>query len=112
MARGWAAAPSEKVVIDENGTVHVPAHEVPVSNLLSPAAKVYLTEHLKQVQDPKMIVQTNGIPPLLSPYLARQRELFAVNKEDTIIAGVHAYVYTPKEGVAAGSALKGGNCHE
>ena len=103
MASAWAATPSEKIVIDENGTVHVPAHEVPVSNLLSPAAKAYLTEHLKQVQDPKMTVQTNGIPPLLAPYLARQRELFAVNKEDTIIAGVHAYVYTPKEGTAAGN---------
>jgi monoterpene epsilon-lactone hydrolase len=66
MARGWAATPSDKVVIDENGTVHVPAHEVPVSNLLSPAAKAYLIEHLKQVQDPKMILQTNGIPPLLA----------------------------------------------
>jgi|HubBroStandDraft_1064217.scaffolds.fasta_scaffold02055_6 monoterpene epsilon-lactone hydrolase len=103
MARGWAATPSDKVVIDENGTVHVPAHEVPVSNLLSPAAKAYLIEHLKQVQDPKMILQTNGIPPLLAPYLARQRELFAVNKEDTSIAGVHAFVYTPKAGIAAGN---------
>jgi len=78
MASAWAATPSEKIVIDENGTVHVPAHEVPVSNLLSPAAKAYLTEHLKQVQDPKMTVQTNGIPPLLAPYLARQRELKAI----------------------------------
>jgi epsilon-lactone hydrolase len=101
MTGGWAAAPPEKIVIDENGTVHVPAHEVPVSNLLSPEAKAYLAEHLKQMQDPKMTVQVNGIPPLLAPYLARQRELFAVNREDTKIAGVHAYVYTPKEGIAA-----------
>jgi epsilon-lactone hydrolase len=101
LASGRAATAPEKIVIDENGTVHVPAHEVPVSNLLSPAAQAYLTEHLKQVQDPKMTVQANGIPPLLAPYLIRQRELFAVSKEDTSIAGVHVYVYTPNEGVAA-----------
>jgi monoterpene epsilon-lactone hydrolase len=47
-----------------------------------------------------MLVQKDGIPPLLSPYIARQRALYSVDRKDTTLAGVHAYVYTPKDGIA------------
>jgi acetyl esterase/lipase len=46
-------------------------------------------------------VQENGVPPLLAGYLARQRELFPVDREETTIGGVRAYVYTPRDGIAA-----------
>ena len=36
----------DKVVVDEDGTVHVPAQEVPLSSFLSPEAKSYVTQHL------------------------------------------------------------------
>jgi epsilon-lactone hydrolase len=87
--------------VDNDGTVHVPAMSVPVSSYLSPEGKAYLAEHLKQVQRPEMLVQVNGVPPLLAGYLARQRVLFAVERKDTTIGGVHAYVYTPKQGISA-----------
>ena len=35
------------VVVDNDGTVHVPAMDVPQSSFLSPEAKAYVTQHLK-----------------------------------------------------------------
>jgi acetyl esterase/lipase len=40
------------------------------------------------------------VPPLLAGYLERQRELFAVERRDVTIGGVHAFEFTPKGGVA------------
>jgi monoterpene epsilon-lactone hydrolase len=87
------------VLVDADGTVHMPAQSVPVSNFLSPEGQAYLAEHLQQVQRPEMVVQNNGVPPLLEGYLSRQRSLFAVDRRDIHIAGVHAYEYLPKNGV-------------
>jgi acetyl esterase/lipase len=92
-------APPPAVRVEPNGTVHMPAQAVPVSSFLSPAGRAYLAEHLLQVQRPEMLVQENGVPPLLAGYLARQRELFPVDREETTIGGVHAYVYEPRDGV-------------
>jgi acetyl esterase/lipase len=86
--------------VDADGTVHVPAMTVPVSSYLSPQGKAYLAEHLNQVQRPEMLVQADGVPPLLAGYLQRQRALFAVERQDTTVGGVHAYVYTPKQGIS------------
>ncbi|HTY94522.1 MAG TPA: alpha/beta hydrolase fold domain-containing protein [Steroidobacteraceae bacterium] len=91
--------PPNPIVVDADGTVHVPAQAVPVSEFLSPEGKAYLREHLQQVQRPEMLVQKDGVPPLLAGYLARQRQMYAVDREDTHIAGVHAFVYTPKAGI-------------
>jgi acetyl esterase/lipase len=93
-----AAAPP--VQVDPDGTVHMPAQVVPVSSFLSPEGQAYLAEHLLQVQQPAMLVQDNGVPPLLAGYLARQRELFAVERQETTVGGVHAFVYEPKGGIA------------
>jgi acetyl esterase/lipase len=79
---------------------------VPVSEVLSPAGKAYLAEHLKDVQRPEMLVQKDGIPPLLEPYLARQRSLFSVDRKETTLGGVHAYVYTPKDGIAEANKVR------
>jgi monoterpene epsilon-lactone hydrolase len=91
------------VRIDPDGAVHVPAHTVPMSSMLSPEAKAYVTEHLLNMQKPQMLVQQNGIPPLLAGYLERQHEVFAVERVDTKIANVHVYDYAPKGGVSAGN---------
>lgn len=88
------------VTIETNGTVHVPAHSVPMSSFLSPEGQAYVTEHLLNMQRPEMLVQKDGIPALLAPYLDRQHALFPVEKRDTTIGGVHAWDYTPKGGVA------------
>jgi acetyl esterase/lipase len=88
------------VTIDADGAVEVPAHTVPMSVLLSPEGKAYVAGHLRDMQHPEKLVQDNGTPPLLAGYLARQRELYAVEKRDLTIGGVHAFEYMPKEGVA------------
>jgi len=95
-----AASRPAGVAIEENGTVQVPAHAVPMSELLSPAGKAYVTEHLRAMQRPELLVQKDGVPSLLAPYLERQRALFAVERRDITVGGVHAYEYMPKDGVA------------
>ena len=99
-ATAWAQVGPNALKVDDDGTVHVPAMAVPVSEFLSPEGKAYLTEHLKQVQQPAMLVQKNGVPPLLAGYLKRQKERYPVDREDTSVGGVHAYVYTPKAGIS------------
>lgn len=100
LAQRPESSATPKVVIDDDGTVHVPAMKVPLSTFLSPEAKAYVTQHLKDMQRPARLAQNNGVPSLIAPYIDRQKALYAVNREDTRIAGVHAYVYTPKSNVA------------
>ena len=85
----------------EGGAVRVLEHIVPMSSLLSPAGQAYMERHLRDMQKPELLVQDSGVPPLLAGYLARQREEFPVEKRDVTIAGVHAFDYTPKEGITA-----------
>ena len=88
------------IPVDENGTAHVPAMTVPPSEFLSPEGRAYLAEHLRNVTRPEMLRQENGMPPLLAGYLTRQRQLFNVDRRDATIGGVHAYVYTPRDGIS------------
>ena len=89
------------VVVDDDGTVHVPASAVPVSGFLSPEAQAYVTQHLKDMQNPQMLVQDNGVPRFMQGYLERQKMLYPALRVDARIAGVHAFVYTPKAGISA-----------
>jgi hypothetical protein len=86
--------PGAAPLIDADGTVHVPAHAVPISDLLSAPARAYVTEHLLNMQRPEMLVQQNGVPPLLAGYLQRQRESLPVERRDVTIGDVHAYEFT------------------
>jgi acetyl esterase/lipase len=94
-----AQSPSA-VVVDADGTVHVPAITVPVSSYLSDEGKAYLAEHLLNMQRPPEAGADSGVPSLIAPYLERQKEIYQVEREDTSIAGVHAYVYTPADGIS------------
>ena len=80
MLFGAAALPQpagpREVAIEPDGTVHVPEQTVPVSGFLSPEGKAYLAEHLRNLQRPELLVQENGVPPLLAGYIARQRDCF------------------------------------
>jgi acetyl esterase/lipase len=100
-ASGQAAQAPAKVVVDADGTVHVPAEIVPVSSFLSPEAKAYMAQHLIQMQDAEIVKQDNGVPRFMKPFLARDNVLFAVDKKDERIAGVHVYEYKPKDRIAA-----------
>ena len=89
----------EEVVVQPDGTVELPAESVPVSKFLSPEAKAYLIQHLRDMQDSNMTYADKGVPRFMAPYLERQKVLFAVDLEDQKIAGVHAFVYSPKSGI-------------
>ncbi len=95
-------ADQPKIVVDNDGTVHVPAQAVPMSPFLSPEGKAYMTAHLKYMQDPSQNVQVEGLglPRYMKPYLDRQRVLYPTDRQDTKIGGVHTYIYTPKAGIA------------
>jgi epsilon-lactone hydrolase len=88
------------VVVQPDGTVEIPAQSAPVSAFLTPEAKAYLTQHLKDMQDPEILKQDAGVPRFMKPYIARDYELFAIKKRDQKIAGVHVYDYTPKSGLS------------
>jgi epsilon-lactone hydrolase len=92
---------ADKVTVSKDGTVHVPAQDVPMSSFLSPEAKKYVTDHLRFMNDPQAQAQVDGLPRYMKTYLDRQKILYPVNREDKKIAGVHVYVYTPKQGVDA-----------
>lgn len=94
--------PPPAVQIDDDGTVHAPAMSVPVSSFLSPEAKAYMAQHLKDMQRPPPGGDSR-LPSFLQGYLARQKVLFPTTREDTTIAGVHAYIYRPKSGIAPGN---------
>ena len=94
----WAQ-PVTDVKIDTDGSVHMPAQSVPVSEFLSPEGKAYLAEHLVGMTNPDSQKLVNGVPALIAGYLDRQRELFPVQKEDTTIGAVHAVIYQPADGI-------------
>src|SRR5438067_3624847 len=98
--------PQNAVVVDDDGTVHLPPQVIPMSVFLSPEGKAYMTQHLRDMQHPPTGSQTPGVPGFMQGYLNRQRELYATERADTQIAGVHAYVYTPKAGVPAANRDK------
>jgi monoterpene epsilon-lactone hydrolase len=101
-----ARAQDSRVVVDDDGTVHIPEQAVPMSSYLSPEAKAYVTQHLKDMQHPETVAQDNGVPRFLKGYIERQKILYSVDREDTKIGGVHAYVYTPKAGIADASRTR------
>src|SRR3984893_14302619 len=100
-AQARAGGEAPKVVVEADGTVEVPAQSVPMSTFLSPEAKAYVTQHLKDMQNPDILTQDAGVPRFMKPYLEHDYLLFAVEKKDEKVGGVHAYVYTPKAGVPA-----------
>jgi acetyl esterase/lipase len=101
-AHGQDAAGIEQanVKVDSDGNVQVPAHSVPMSSFLSPEAKAYVTEHLKQMQDPEIVKQDDGVPRFMKPFIERDQVLFAVDRKEERIGGVHAYIYSPKAAIS------------
>src|ERR1051325_9936490 len=91
-AQAHPSGVAPKVVVETDGTVHVPAQTVPMSPFLSPEARAYVTQHLKDMQNPEILKQDAGVPRFMKGYLARDYELFAVEKKDEKVGGVHAYV--------------------
>jgi len=89
-----------QVGLQSDGTIDIPAESVPMSKFLSPEGKDYLNQHLHDMLDQEKLAQVDGVPRFMMPYLERQKALYALKVEDQKIAGVHAFVYTPKGGIA------------
>jgi hypothetical protein len=92
--------PTHFLDVSPDGTVEVPAQSVPVSSFLSPEAKLYVAAHLKDMRDPNATYTEKGVPRFMMPYLERQKALFPLVMDDTRIASVHVFVFTPKDGVS------------
>ncbi len=100
-AMAQAAPDRPPVVIDDNGTVHVPPIAVPVSRFLSPEGKAYLAQHLKDMQDKESkMLPEDGVPFFMKPYLASARAQFALDRREVVIAGVKGFSYVPRAGIA------------
>ncbi len=89
------------VTVESDGAVDVPAQSVPQSAYLSPEATAYVTQHLKDMQHPPPSPQGDRVPGFMEPYVERQKVLFPVETSDTTIGGVHAVVYSPRNGISA-----------
>nr|WP_207785967.1 alpha/beta hydrolase [Altererythrobacter segetis] len=87
--------------VAEDGTVEVPAMSAPVSEFLSPEARAYVVEHLLAVAKLDPSAPPSPVPPLIAPYIPRMKARYHTHREDAVIAGVKAYVYTPAGGIAA-----------
>ena len=50
------------------------------------------------MQDPEQVKQDGGVPRFMKAMLARDREIFSVDKQDGKVGGVHTYSYFPQAG--------------
>jgi acetyl esterase/lipase len=101
-ATSFAAEDKEvRPVFDANGSVHVPAFDLPPSELMSPEA----TEFMKmRGRMPMRAPSTQGdigdsrrkLEAMLAPQVAKMRDLYPVDVVDQTIANVPTRVVTPK----------------
>ncbi len=95
-----------QVILETDGTVHVPGFSIPPSEYLSEAGRDYLADHLRNLRRPELRGPGEGVPPLLSGYLARQKALYAVTRTEETLGGVRTWVYTPAGGVTPAKARR------
>lgn len=88
-------------VFDANGTVHVPAFDLPISDLISPEAQAAQKMRARTPggAPPNNIpvdVMRKGLEAMLAPQVKRTGEVYPVDVADQAIAGVPTRVVTPK----------------
>lgn len=99
-ALGRGTRPND-IVIDPDGTYHLPAQAIPMSSLMSKELKESLLHDDLLARDPKYTErQPDGSTLIHQVHRERQAALFPLAKDDTKIGGVHVFVFTPKEGVS------------
>ncbi len=96
------AQDSGTVVVDDDGTVHIPPMSIPVSSFLSDSGKAYITQHLKDMQNPQSKVMNDGeVLFFMEPFVVSMKAQFPLEKKDIEIAGVKGLSYTPLAGITA-----------
>lgn len=97
------APPQRKVVVDENGTTHLPAFDVPMSSFVSREAKdKFIAKRLYPPLD-----RTGGLAKhrdlldrmFYAPRIQRAKTLWPVHIEAKTMGGVYTEVITPQAGV-------------
>jgi len=104
---GWAAESQTpaKVLIDETGTVHIPAFAVPLSSYMSDQAKqAFIKAAAARSSDTEWkslsIEKFRDLGESeLQKYVDRARELYPVKIEERRLAGVRTRVVEPKDGI-------------
>jgi monoterpene epsilon-lactone hydrolase len=88
-------------VFDENGVVHVPAFELPPSDLSSPAAQGFMKFRSRMLKDlptmePDIAKSRKALEAMLAPQVAQMLQAYPVDVAEQTIAGVPTRVVTPK----------------
>ncbi|HSG61681.1 MAG TPA: alpha/beta hydrolase fold domain-containing protein [Pseudomonadales bacterium] len=84
-------------VVNDDGSVVVPEHVMPMSNYLNHDSQAYLLEHLRDMQAPSRLEQIEGVPVFMQHYLQRQHELLGVKPNVRRINGVEVFDYAGTE---------------
>lgn len=88
-------------VFDEAGVVHVPAFELPPSELMSPEAREFQKRRAKMPRDlptmePDIAKSRKALEAMLAPQVALMLKAYPVDVAETAIAGVPTRIVTPK----------------
>lgn len=108
-----AEKPSNPAVA-EDGTVHVPAFDLPLSVYMSSEAKKALREQLRSSAPSApttdfrkdFIKVREQVRLSIEPLRKRVVERYPVETREHVYAGVHAVVVTPRQGIALGNRNK------
>lgn len=93
---------TKRPVFDANGTVQVPAFELPASELMSPEAQQFMKLRARMPKDlptmePDIDKSRKALTAMLAPQVAGVLKLHPVNVSEEIISGVPVRIVTPKE---------------
>ena len=95
---------AEKPQADPDGTLHLPAMEVPLSNYLSAEARAYMIQRLTTPGpsfDPDIVKYRASIEEYLRPMVERSKQRYPSEISKAVLGGVEVYAVTPKGGVDA-----------
>jgi len=100
-----------EVLVDKDGTVHVPAFTVPLSSYMSAEAKRRFVEKIESERtifdkdkDASISMQRESVDTLIRPKVERAKAAYPVNIEERRIGGIRTHIVTPREGVASKNA--------
>ena len=93
--------PPAKPVFDADGTVHVPAFDLPPSAYLTPEALAFQKMRAKMggtipPSDVPIAAMRKGLAAILAPQITALNKKYPVDIADSMIGGVPTKVFTPK----------------
>lgn len=97
-----AGEPPARPTFSEDGTAHVPAFELPPSELSSPEAQAFMKMRAKPhtgtppAPEADIARARAGLEAMLAPQVAELRKMYPVDVADQTIAGVPTRIVTPQ----------------